>query len=125
MKHNIITALTFKYPGAQWSLIGEDYSGLEWLPVNVIDKPSEKEILQAIDELNVKEPMKLLREERDKRLKETDWVTLRAYRSNQKVPDKWAKYMQELADLPAKSTPKLNDMYELDLSSVNWPKKPE
>ena len=39
-------ALTSLYPGAQWVLKGDDYSGLDWLPANTIPKPS-KEVLEA------------------------------------------------------------------------------
>jgi len=34
--------LTSKYPGAQWVLDGDDYSGLEWLDDS--PKPSEAEL---------------------------------------------------------------------------------
>ena len=32
---NIVEILTSKYPGCEWSLVGEDYEGLNWLS----DKP--------------------------------------------------------------------------------------
>jgi len=70
------------------------------------------------------EPMKLLRMDRDTLLKKTDWVVTRAMESGTSVPTKWKTYRQALRDLPAKSTPKLNEYETLDQSSISWPTKP-
>ena len=64
--------------------------------------------------------MKLLREERSKRLTETDWMA----NSDVTMTDAWKTYRQALRDLPASSTPKLNDIDDLDMTSVTWPTKP-
>jgi len=84
--------------------------------------PTETEINNKIAELDAAEPMRLLREERDARLLETDWT------QNPDVPDatktKWQAYRQALRDLPATSNPKLTVSYHLDLTSVTWPTKP-
>ena len=84
--------------------------------------PTETEINNKIVELDAAEPMRLLREERDARLLETDWT------QNPDVSDatktKWQTYRQALRDLPATSDPKLNSGYHLDLTSVTWPTKP-
>ena len=45
--------------------------------------------------------LKELRQERDRRLATTDWVTLKAYSTSTPVPEAWATYMQALRDLPA------------------------
>ena len=75
MKITIIDALIALRPRAEWSLDGEDYSGLTWLDKNQT-KPTEEEINAKVTELSNSEPMKLLREERNKRLSETDWTQL-------------------------------------------------
>ena len=75
MKITIIDALIALRPRAEWSLDGEDYSGLTWLDKNQT-KPTEEEINAKVTELSNSEPMKLLREERNKRLSETDWPQL-------------------------------------------------
>ena len=84
--------------------------------------PTETEINNKIAELDLAEPMKLLREERDARLLATDWT------QNPDVPDatktKWQAYRQALRDLPATADPKLNSVYNLDLTSVSWPTTP-
>lgn len=40
-----------------------------------------------------------VRAERKRRMDACDWVTLRAYRTGQPVPDAWAEYLQALADI--------------------------
>ena len=69
-------------------------------------------------ELIEAEPMKLLREERDRRLAATDWwassdLTMSSDRTN---------YRQALRDLPANQTPTIDG--EGALQNVTWPTKP-
>ena len=45
-------ALTSLYPGAQWVLNGEEYSGLDWLPGNDKPKPTQKELEDECDRLH-------------------------------------------------------------------------
>jgi hypothetical protein len=45
-------ALTSLYPGAQWVLNGEEYSGLNWLPGNEKPKPTQKELEDECDRLH-------------------------------------------------------------------------
>ena len=97
------------------------YSGIEWLD-EIQTKPTEAEINTKITELDVAEPMKLLREERNLLLDQTDWT------QNDDVPTetqtKWQTYRQQLRDLPASASPKLDSDYNLDLTSVTWPTEP-
>ena len=128
MKITIIDALIALRPRAEWSLDGEDYSGLTWLDKNQT-KPTEEEINAKVTELSNSEPMKLLREERNKRLSETDWTQLPDTLINTAVDyipleQAWKDYRQELRDLPSKSNPKLDSFGELDMTSVNWPTPP-
>ena len=120
MKYTIGQALQALKPGAEWVLMGEDYSGLEWLDSSQI-KPTETEVNSKISELDNVEAMRLLRIERDVRIAKTDWRAL----PDLTMSDAWKTYRQALRDLPASSTPKLNSDYELDLTSVTWPTEPE
>jgi hypothetical protein len=122
MKYDITHVLPLLYPGVSWSLVGDQLADLNW--PNEVTRPTQEEIDAKIAELQAAEAMRLLRKERDRRLAEVDWVTLRAYRSGVAVPTEWAAYMQALADLPATTEPQLNEYYELDLASVTWPSKP-
>ena len=119
MKYDIITALIALKPGAQWTLTGEDYSGLNWLDSSQT-KPTETEINSKISSLDAAEAMRLLRIERDIRITKTDWRAS----SDLTLADAWKTYRQALRDLPASATPKLNSDYELDLTSVTWPTEP-
>ena len=121
MKITIIEALTSLKPKAQWNLIGFDYSGLEWLD-KTQTKPTEEEVNAKIKELETAEPIRLLREERNQRLAETDWTQGRDVSLSNDID--WKNYRQALRDLPSKSNPKLNSVGDLDISSVTWPTKP-
>ena len=121
MKITIIEALTSLKPKAQWNLIGFDYSGLEWLD-KTQTKPTEEEVNAKIKELETAEPIRLLREERNQRLAETDWTQGRDVTLSNDTD--WKTYRQALRDLPSKTTPKLDSYGELDMSSVTWPTKP-
>ena len=128
MEYTIIDALIALKPKAEWSLDGCDYSGLTWLDKNQT-KPTEEEINAKVTELSNSEPMKLLREERNKRLSETDWTQLPDTLINTAVDyipleQAWKDYRQELRDLPSKSNPKLDSFGELDMTSVTWPTPP-
>ena len=123
MKYDITHAIVALKPGASWSLIGEDYSGLTWLDKNQT-KPTEEEINAKVTELSNSEPMKLLREERNKRIAETDWTQLKDVDLDIIRERNWKNYRQALRDLPIKSNPKLNSIGDLDMSSVTWPDKP-
>ena len=69
MKYDITHAIRKIYPnGAGYVQKGNEYSGLEWLDER--PKPTEKEINDKIVELDSAEPLKLLREERNKRLQD-------------------------------------------------------
>ena len=119
MKHDIPSALQSLKPGAEWTLNGLDYSGLEWLD-SIQTKPTETEVNNKIVSLDSAEAMKLLREERDQRIAKTDWRAS----SDLTLADAWKTYRQALRDLPASASPKLNSQYQLDLTSVTWPTEP-
>ena len=119
MKYDIPAALQSLKPGAQWTLRGDTYSGLEWLDSSQT-KPTETEINSKIASLDSAEPMRLLRVERDKRIANTDWRAS----SDLTLADAWKTYRQALRDLPSSATPKLDSYYELDLTSVTWPTEP-
>ena len=118
MKYDIPHALQVLKPGAQWNLLGEDYSGLEWLDSSQT-KPTETEINSKISSLDSAEAMRLLRIERDTRIAKTDWRAS----SDVTLADAWKTYRQALRDITTQ-TPKLGSDYQLDLTSVTWPTEP-
>ena len=117
-------ALVSLRPMAAWSWLGgEEYSNLSWLDSKQT-KPTEDEINTEVTRLNDAEPMRLLRVERDKRLVTCDWVVTKATETGTTVSDSWKTYRQALRDLPASASPKLDEIGELDFSSVTWPTEP-
>ena len=70
------------------------------------------------DEFNTglrKFKMQELRTQRNKRLAECDWVTLKAYSTDTPVPEEWKVYMQALRDLPSVTEDPVNPV---------WPAQP-
>ena len=119
MKYTIPDALQALKPGAQWTLIGDEYSGLEWLDGSHT-KPTETEVNNKITALDVAEPARLLRAERDARIAKTDWRAS----SDLTLASAWSTYRQALRDLPASASPALDSDYNLDSTSVTWPTEP-
>ena len=109
------------YPeGAAYVLTGIEYSGLDWRDSR--EKPTEKVLSARLKELQDAEPMQLLREERDRRLSETDWWTSRAT-DGIEMTQAQKDYRKALRDLPSTASPKLDD--DGNLTNVTWPTKPE
>lgn len=49
---DLTKAIISLYPGAQWTLNGDQYSGLDWLPGNDKPKPSQEELEAECDRLH-------------------------------------------------------------------------
>lgn len=123
MKYTIIHTISLVAPNTNWTILGDDYSTLQWLSDPSL-KPSLEALEQKAAELNAAEPMRLLRLERDRRLAEVDWMVVKAYSQGLPISPELSAYMQALRDLPNTADPKLDARYELDLDSVVWPTKP-
>jgi len=122
MKNNIFSAMQSLRPKVSY-YCDEPYS---YETLRLVDteetKPTKEEFEAKIAELDLAEPMKLLREERDNMLLDTDWTQMNDIPADTKA--KWATYRQQLRDLPATADPKLKSNYDLDMTSVTWPTKP-
>ena len=99
---------------------GETYDSIEWYSTNSGTKPTEDEINIKITELKNAEPMRLLRIERNRRLQATDWRAS----SDLTISGDWKAHRQDLRDLPAQQTPKLDSDGRLDFTSISWPPEP-
>jgi hypothetical protein len=82
------------------------------------EQPTEEQIQAKIKELNEAYPMRLLREERNRKLAETDWRAS----SDLTLSSEWATYRQALRDLTSTATPTLDD--NGNLQNVTWPEEP-
>ena len=90
---------------------------IEWFEPE-LEKPTEEEIQAKIAELEAAEPMRLLKEERNRRLAETDW----RFRVDLNPSQAWYDYCQALRDLPSNSDPQLDENGQL--TNVTWPEVP-
>ena len=124
MKNTIVEALIALKPKAKFILRGDTYAGLEWLDSE--QKPTEEELNNKITELNAQEPFRLLREERNRRLTECDWIVTKYAEYGYNIPKEWRTYRQALRDLPSISyRPELDEFGDLKMDSVAWPTPPE
>jgi hypothetical protein len=122
---DISHALRSLEPNAMWVVRDDDYDQIEWLSPE-IPKPDWNQIENKIEELKQVQAMKFLREERDRLLKETDWVVIKSQESGEPIPEKWKKYRQELRDLPLTSDPIIDgNMAPIYINNVDWPVKPQ
>ena len=95
--------------------------------------PSEAEIdaevIRLQTEYDTTQPLKLLRAERDKKLKEeVDSKTCEAYNNGTQLSTEWKNYRQALLDMTLQ-TPTLDENGNLkaglELDEIYWPTKPE
>ena len=119
-KDFLVKALQALVPKAEFISYNSNLESLDWKDER--PKPSDDEINAKIIELQNAEPLILLREERDKKLAETDWWTLRAS-DGVAMTQEQKDYRQALRDLPSTASPQLDE--QGNLTNVTWPTKPE
>ena len=125
MIFDIPAALQALRPKANWHMIGTEYSDIYWND-KIQTKPTEEEVNAKIDELKKTEPMRLLREERNRRLAECDWIVTKNAEYGHNISEEWRNYRQALRDLPSITyKPELNEFGNLKMDSVAWPTPPE
>ena len=113
--HNLGDALRALYPKADrpdgWWEYNVDYDSLVWQFPDNFPKPSRETVENKLAELNNAGHFANLREERNKRLSETDWWAM----SDQTMTAEQTAYRAALRDLPANTS---------DPANVVWPTKP-
>ena len=109
-------------PGAEFTMIENDYSTIIWQNDNYI-KPTEEEILIKKAELENLFPLKILRNERLFKIMETDKYGLTDYPfTSDEKKQEWLAYRQALRDLPNTQTPQIDS--DGMLTNVTWPTPP-
>ena len=98
-------------PNAKMKIIDNDYNTIVWSETNTQSKPTLAECEAAWQEIMTEAPMKILREERDKKLLETDkYTSIPDWpHTSEEVKQAWVTYRQALRDLPATATPQLDE----------------
>jgi len=76
---------------------------------------SKEEFDTKLQELVDAKPWEELREERNRRLAQCDWVVIRSTSTDTPIPEEWKNYMQALRDLPANTA---------DPENPVWPQAP-
>ena len=104
------------YSGQGFYIDNNDYETLRWYETNTLPKPTLEELTEKWDEHLAAQPLKELREERNRRLAEVDWVVIRAFSMNTPVTDEWKTYIQALRDLPSTTEDPVNPV---------WPVRPD
>ena len=108
-------------PNCRWSMEGYDWEDVKWED-DLDKKPSKEAVIARAKEIKAEVPYVILRKQRDARMREVDWVTLRAMRTGEPIPQEWKDYMQALADITETHTPVFVDGA---LINVPWPERPD
>ena len=112
------------YFQAVFALVGGQISGPSDGPISEYNfddgqtPPTEEAIQAKLTELQNAEPMRVLSEERNRKLEKTDWRAS----SDLTLSSEWSTYRQALRDLPSTATPTLDD--NGNLQHVTWPSEP-
>jgi len=112
----LINALLALNPNHSWAVDKNSYDGIFWGDMPESERPTKEVVEAKLQELIDAQPLKELRQERDRRLQAADWVVIRATSTETPVPEAWATYMQALRDLPANTEDPANPV---------WPTVPE
>ena len=124
--NSICLALNALVPDAKWIVRGlPPNEVIEWNDTEQT-QPTEDEINAKLSELQAAEPMRLLREERNRRLAECDWIVTKNAEYGHHISIYWRNYRQALRDLPSITyNPELDEFGNLKMDSVAWPTPPE
>lgn len=111
---DVTHALVSLYPNCEWSIEDGMYENLTWNDTNT-SKPTLEELTAKQEELIAAQPMKDLRQERNRRLAEVDWIFTSDYDLSVSDHAVWMAYRKALRDLPSTTEDPANPV---------WPEKP-
>ena len=108
---------------------GTDITWDDGNPTDITQEQIDAKLVELLAEYDTTQPLKLLREERDKKLKEeVDPKTCEAYNNGTQLSNEWKNYRQALLDMTLQ-TPTLDENGNLkaglELDEIYWPTKPE
>ena len=103
---------------ADFSLYNNDLTTIVWR--SSFPMPSEEKIQAKIAELEAAEPLRQLRQQRDQKLSQSDWMAV----SDRTMSPEQIAYRQSLRDMPANNPEvALNEAGEL--INITWPTEPQ
>jgi hypothetical protein len=114
MEVDLHESLMELYPNLSYAMSNNDYDTLIWLDTSV-PKPSKETLLQRSQEIINAKPLKDLRQERNKRLAEVDWIFSEDYSIDDDSYQQWLTYRKALRDLPSATE---------DPENPVWPEQP-
>ena len=109
----ITETIVFMVPGVPWVKHGETWESIR-IPEGY-EKPSKDKFEKRFQELIDAQPLKNLREERNTRLAEVDWVFSGDYKLSPEEHALWVTYRKTLRELPSTTE---------DPANPTWPEKP-
>ena len=118
----IAMALSLLRPNSKWSIEADDWNTLVWNEAPE-DQPTKEEVEAKAQEMLNAAPLRRLRQLRDERMREVDWVTLRSMRTGEPIPQEWKDYMQALADITDQADNATISGREI--FGVTWPERPD
>ncbi len=122
MKYTIADALEQLETGCQYNIDGTEYSDIVWLDSSQTP-PTEKQVNDKITELDNAEPMKLLRDERNLLLSESDWIIVKSQETGVAISNEWKTYRQALRDMPTNKTTTYQELAN-NLTHSDYPTEP-
>lgn len=110
-------------PTAQFRVKSNDYNRVVWDPSNTAPKPTLAQCEAAWQEIQAEQPMKLLRQERNRRLVASDLYAIVDFpHPTDTEKQAWLAYRQALRDLPSTASPQIDANGAL--TNVTWPTSP-
>lgn len=110
--NELITQMLVEMDIEGWSC-GETWESIEF--PEGYEKPPKEQFEAKLQQLVEENKWKDLRQERNKRLAEVDWVFSTDYHIPNQMRDEWTRYRQALRDLPSLTE---------DPENPVWPEKP-
>jgi hypothetical protein len=101
-------AIEYLIPGAQWYALEPEklnkkiVDKINWVDLKGREKPTEQQLLDAIEKVKQEKPIKEMRKIRNILLQKSDWIVARSTEMEEPVPQEWKDYRQALRDLPEK-----------------------
>ena len=115
---NTATILLHLYPNSEpledWIVAeNEGVTSISYWNDSLGSEPTKSELENASEEAERTAKLKIIRQQRNQLLAQTDWMS---FSDSPTMPDAWKKYRQDLRDLPASNS---------DPSKIIFPSKPE